>query len=415
MRKKDNLINCKKRGALLGEPILLHVVILFGLSLLMGITNAFAQSHEVSGVVTDRETNEPLVGVTIIVKGTSMGVITNIDGEFAITVPSPDVTLIFSYVGYAAQEIQVNAQSKLNVGLVQDIQQMDEVVVVGFGTQKKENLTGAVGTVNAESIEARPVQNTAQALQGLVTGLNITQTNGTLDDKPSINIRGQGNLGGSESDPLILIDGMEGDINAINPQDIENISILKDAAASSIYGSRAPFGVILVTTKKGQKGKAKFNYNNNFRWSSPMAVPDMLDSYRFALYFNDALINGNSSPHFSEEHLQRIKDYQAGTLKESVPEGSNGQWADGYDHGNANTDWYDEIYKKSAFAQEHNMSLSGGTDAINYYVSGNYLGQDGLMKLNQDTYNRYTATGKIGAKLNDWAALNYTSRSRSSR
>ncbi|GHT75130.1 SusC/RagA family TonB-linked outer membrane protein [Bacteroidia bacterium] len=375
--------------------------------------SVFAQQHSVSGVVLDEATNEPLIGVSVLVKGSNNGAVTNLDGQFDLTGIANNATLVFSYIGYSTKEVAVNNQSKLTVVLAEDNKLLDEVVVVGFGTQKKVNLTGAVGVVNAKDLADRPVQNVAQALQGLITGLNITQTNGSLDDKPSINVRGQGTIGeGSKSDPLILIDGMEGDINALNPQDIESISTLKDAAASSIYGSRAPFGVILITTKRGQQGKAKFNYNNNFRWNSPMTLPKMLDSYKFALYFNDASINGSENPRFDAAYLQRILDYQNGIDTAGIPEAINGtgKWADGYDYGYANTDWYAEIYKKQAFSQEHNVSLTGGSETINYYISGNFLGQDGLMKLNQDIFNRYTASAKVGAKLNDWATVNYSTR-----
>ena len=211
----------------------------------------------------------------------------------------------------------------------------------------------------------------------------------------------------------MLIDGMEGDLNAINPQDIENISILKDAAASSIYGSRAPFGVILVTTKKAQAGKTVINYNNNFRWNSPVLKPKMMDSYTFATYFNDASINAGWSPHFSEEHLKRIKDYQEGKITSSIiPNPSNPQyWADGYAYGNDNVDWYDAIYKSTSYAQEHNLSASGGVnEKATFYTSFNYLDQNGLMKLSKDFYDRYTVSGKINSQLTSWLNLGYNVR-----
>ncbi|MDR0506750.1 MAG: TonB-dependent receptor [Dysgonamonadaceae bacterium] len=390
--------------------------ILWSLLSFLTMNVTYAQSTALSGIVLDKATNEPLIGVSIAVKGMKSGTVTDVDGKFSL-ITSADVTLVVSYIGYETAEIPVNGQKQLTILLSEDTKALDEVVIVGFGTQKKVNLTGAVGIVNAKELADRPVQNLAQALQGLVTGLNITQNNGTLDSKPSINVRGEGTIGdGSKSAPLVLIDGMEGDINAINMQDVDNISILKDAAASSIYGSRAPFGVILVTTKKGVQGKAKFNYNNSFRWNSPMALPHMLDSYRFALYFNDANINGGGGNFFPEETLERILAFQRGELKETIPypttPGST-TWADGgdpYKYGNDNVNWYDKIYHSTAFSQEHNVSLSGGSEMINYYVSGNFLGQDGLMKLNQDIFNRYTGSGKVGAKLNDWATFNYSTR-----
>jgi len=296
----------------------------------------------------------------------------------------------------------------------EEAEMLEEVVVVGFGTQKKVNLTGAVSTASSREIESRPVVNVTQALQGLVPGLNISSSNGSLEAKPSVNIRGVTTIGeGSTGDPLILIDGMEGDLNSINPQDIESISVLKDAAASSIYGSRAPFGVILVTTKKGDPGKITVNYNNNFRWGSPVLKPDMMDSYTFATYFNDASINAGWSPHFSSEHLQRIKDYQEGKITYSIiPDPNNPQyWADGYAYGNDNVDWYDAIYKSSTYGQEHNFSASGGiSEKTTFYTSFNYLDQNGLMKLSKDFYDRYTVSGKINSELTNWLRFGYNFR-----
>jgi TonB-dependent SusC/RagA subfamily outer membrane receptor len=188
--------------------------------------------------------------------------------------------------------------------------------------------------------------------------------------------------------------------------------VLKDAAASSIYGSRAAFGVVLVTTKKGKEGTTVINYNNNFRWNSPLDMPDMMDSYTFALFFNDANTNGGSSPFFGSERLQRIKDYQEGKITNSIIPNPNNPsvWADGYAEGNDNVDWYDALYRKKAFSQEHNVSISGGNDKLNYYASGNYLNQNGLMKLNQDIFDRYTTTLKLKAKLSESLQVNLSNR-----
>lgn len=366
---------------------------------------------KISGLVTD-ESGEPVIGANIVVKGTTIGTMSGIDGDFTLTVPS-NAILSISYIGYLSQEIPVKNQTSFKIVLVEDTQNLEEVVVVGFGTQKKVNLTGAVSTVNSEALESRPVMTATQALQGLVPGLQISSAGGSLETKASINIRGTGTIGdGSSGSPLVLIDGMEGDINSINPQDIENISVLKDAAASSIYGSRAPFGVILITTKSGKSGKPVVNYNNSFRWNDPVKTPNMMDSYTFATYFNDACINAGWGPHFSTEHLQRIKDYQQGKITESIiPNPSNPQyWADGYAAGNDNVDWYDALYRDWAFSQEHNFSINGGNEKVSYYLSFNYLDQNGLMVFNQDTYDRYTGTGKVNVTLTDWAKVSYSSR-----
>lgn len=260
--------------------------------LLLGISFVYAQQINIKGTVTDQRLNEPIIGASVLVEGSSNGTITDMNGDFSLKNVSKGNVLIVSYIGYQPQRLTINGnQTSFNIMLTEDTQTLDEVVVVGFGTQKKVNLTGAVATVDTKTLESRPVSSVSQALQGVMPGLNIdiNDKGGRLDYNPNINIRGAGNLGtGSSASPLVLIDGAEGDINSLNPQDIANISVLKDAAASSIYGSRAPFGVILITTKSGEAGKATIQYSDNFRWSHPTNIPDMLDSYRFAKYFNAA-------------------------------------------------------------------------------------------------------------------------------
>ncbi|NLP56861.1 TonB-dependent receptor [Lutibacter sp. B1] len=371
-----------------------------------------SQQQTINGLVTDDQGN-PLPSASVVVKGTTNGTTTDFDGKFTITVNDNDTTLIISYLGFQTLEVSIEGKNNLNIILKPSAESLEEVVVVGYGTQKKVNLTGAIGTVNSETFESRPVQNATQMLQGVVGGLNISSTGGSLENKPSINIRGIATIGdGSTGNPLILIDGMEGDINSINPQDIENISVLKDAAASSIYGSRAPFGVILITTKKGKMGKVSVNYSSSFRVASPITVPNMMDSYTFATFFNDANINGGKSPFFSDERLQSILNYQNGVTKDQIIQNPNNPqlWADGYAYGQANNDWYDIIYRNSTFSQEHNLNIQGGSDKVSYYISGNYLDQDGLMKFNRDEFNRYTTTTKINAKITDWASVNVSNR-----
>lgn len=373
------------------------------------ITEGILQSVKVTGKVTDAN-GEPIIGASVLEDGSSNGTITDIDGKFTLSARN-GAYLKISYIGYETQRIKVTGKP-LTIVLKEDSKTLEEVVVVGFGTQKKVNLTGSVSTAGAEILEARPVQNAVQALQGVVPGLQISTSSGALDNKMSINVRGTGTIGdGSSGSPLILIDGMEGDINSINPQDIESISVLKDAAASSIYGSRAPFGVILVTTKSGKEGKSVVNYNNNFRWNSPVKMPQQMDSYTFATYYNDANINAGAGAYFTPEHLQRIKDYQAGKdIPTLLPTSDGKYWTDGYTSGCTNTDWYDVVYRDYAFSQEHNLSFSGGTDKFNYYMSGNFMDQGGLMEYNQDTYTRYTGTVKVNAQVMPWLRVGYTSR-----
>jgi len=385
--------------------------------LLFGLQQAYAQSIIIRGQVT--ENSKPLAGVTIKSIGSATQTQTDTQGKYTLSATTV-TALEFTFIGYAKQRFefsQLKETSKgnyeLNVQLnISEGDVLDEVIVVGFGSQKKTNLTGSVAVVDAKQLENRPVRNAIQALQGLAPGLNISQNSGTMETNPSINIRGTGTIGTSSSAPLILIDGSEGSLAALNPQDIESVSVLKDAGAASIYGSRAAFGVILVTTKSGKAGRTSVNYNNSFRMNAPTLMPKMMDSYTFAQYFNQAEVNAGGSPHFSTEHLQRILDYQNGTLKNSTIVDPNNKlyWAEGYAYGNDNNDWFDVMYRDRAFAHEHNLSLNGGTEKTTYYLSGNIMKQQGLMAFNTDHYDRYSVAAKINSKVSEIFQVNYNAR-----
>lgn len=292
------------------------------------------------------------------------------------------------------------------------------MVVVGFATQKKVNLTGSVGTATAKDIEARPVANAVQALQGVIPGLNISNSGngGELNATKSIDVRGTGTVGKdasgnafSSGSPLILIDGMEGDLNSINPQDIENISVLKDAAASSIYGSRAPFGVVLVTTKSGKSGRAQINYNMNMRYSTPIKMPDMANSYEFVNLFDDAEYNGSGKHLYTDEYRQFVYDFMTGKSDDYIwGNGSGGKW--NYDYSANNVNWLKEYYRNTAPSQEHNVSVSGGSDKMTYYLSANYMTQEGFMRYGTEDYDRYTITAKISAQLTKALKVDYSNR-----
>lgn len=398
----------------LGFKSFLAWIVCLALCLNVQLANAQGQTINVTGTVNDAL--GPVIGASVVEKAnTGNGTITDMDGNFSLMVPS-DATLVISFVGYGTQEIPLNGRTSISVNLKEDTEMLQEVVVVGFGTQKKVNLTGSIGIADAKDLEARPVSNATQALQGLVPGLQISTNTGELDKNMSINIRGAGTIGdGSSGSPLILIDGMEGDLNTVNPQDIENISVLKDAAAASIYGSRAPFGVILVTTKKGKSGKATINYNNSFRWGSPINMPEMMDSYTFANYYNQAAFNGNQGQQFSDAVMRQMLEFQAagGSSKGGLPTDGN-VWGkpagDPFTTAYANTDWYKEIYKDSSFSQEHNMSISGGSEKITYYASLAYLDQNGLLRPADDKLQRFNASAKFSAQLTDWLKFNYSVR-----
>lgn len=389
--------------------------------LLLSIIFVHAQQISIKGIVIDKKLNEPIIGASVSsvsVQGTTIGTVTNLEGNFSLkNVPKGSV-LTVSYIGYTSQNITINGnQTTFKIEMSEDTKTLDEVVVVGFGTQKKVNLTGAVATVDAKTLDSRPVTSVAQALQGVVPGLNISANarGGKLDQNPTMNIRGTGNLGtGSSDSPLVLIDGVEGDINSINPQDIANISVLKDAASASIYGSRAPFGVILVTTKAGQQGKATIQYSDNFRWSRPTNIPNMLDSYRFAQYFNKAQFNSGKTTTFlfDEDTMDRIQKYMAGEYQyTSDPTQSQGSNFFQFNmRSNDNQNWPKNFIDKTAFGQEHNLSVSGGSEKTKYYISGAFLSQEGQMNYSDEKKNRYNISGKVSSDVTQWLTLELNTR-----
>lgn len=389
------------------------------LLVLLFATVAQAQTITLTGTVMD-ESGIPVTGATVIVLGeTGKGATVDLDGNFTIAEVPSDATIRISFVGMVTQEIALNGRTRLDIVLKEDSELLDEVVVVGYGTQKKVNLTGSVSAIDGDQLKARPVQNVGQALQGVIPGLNFNTTNGggALNSRLSFNIRGTGTIGeGSYSSPLVLIDGVEGDLNRLNPADIDNISVLKDAASSAIYGSRAAFGVILITTKSGKEGKSHITYSGNFRYSTATQIPEMLDSYDFARYWNAAAANSGSQIPFSKIALERILAYKNGTSKPGEEAGTfwvgyqaNEPWSM-YGNGWANTDWFAEMYRKNAPAQEHQVAVSGGTEKLNYYFSAALLDQEGLIRHGQDNFDRYNVSGRFSSDITDWLNLSYSTK-----
>lgn len=379
----------------------------------MDATAITQQDGQCTGVVKDGN-GEPVIGASVFVKGTRNGAVTDLDGRFSLTGVKRGSALHISYVGYNDKDVVWDG-SALNVILTDNERSLNEVVVVGFGTQKKANLTGAVATIDAKNLVSRPVNSAVDAMQGMIPGMNfsIGSGGGALNSNTRYNIRGTGTIGaGSSVAPLVLIDGMEGDLNAINPQDIDNISVLKDAASSSIYGSRAAGGVILVTTKSGKAGKTTVNYNNNFRFNSPENMPHQLDSYNWALYMNAASINAGSGTWFSDNKLADIKKAQSDPTMRTMFANAQGRW-EIWDANDllpiANHDWLRTCFG-NGFSQEHNVSVNGGTDRVHYYFSGNFLNRRGLLKYGTDKRNRYTITSKVDAQITNWAKLTYNMR-----
>ncbi|MBD9352480.1 MAG: TonB-dependent receptor [Phocaeicola plebeius] len=367
--------------------------------------------YPVRGVVTD-ESGIPLIGVNLQIKGKGQegGTISDVNGEFLLTANDRRALLMASYIGFETQEIEMGRDTGvLKVVMKESATALSEVVVVGFATQKKENLTGAVATVDMKTLSNRPVQNVSQALQGVSPGLNITQNTGALGSSPSINIRGMATIGeGSSGSPLVLIDGAEGDINLLNPDDIDNISILKDASSAAIYGSRAAFGVILITTKSGKAQTPSVNYKNSFRWASPMGLQHQADSYSWALFMNDADLTGD---YFSSEYLERLLKYQQGELKEAKLVGDDGKYVSLWQNGgNANVDWGSELFTDWAFSQEHQASIQGGGDKAQFYASVNYTDMNGMLKYGKDKYNRLGTYLKVNTRLWQIVELTYSTQ-----
>lgn len=372
---------------------------------------SFAQEvKEVSGTVID-DNGVPLPGVSVQVKDTDTGTSTDFDGKYVLKVEEGQ-ELIFSFVGFREVVKKIEDSDEIDVKMLTDAQDLDQVVVVAFGRQKKQNLTGSVSTVSEEAIKDRPVNNVIEALQGTASGLNfnVGAGGGQLDNTKGFSVRGTGTVGSTNSSPLVLIDGMEGDLSTINPRDVADITILKDAAASSIYGSRAPFGVVLVTTKKGSEGKMSVSYDAMMRWSDPLLLPKMLNSEDFAHYYNDAARNVGFDPIFSEDILENIRQYRAGEIDYATTwDASKNEWRN-YQESFGDVDWFKEFYRSWVPSTEHNASVRGGEKNINYYFSANWLGQDGLMRYNQDHQDRYQVNAKLNIQILPSLRLDYSTR-----
>lgn len=385
------------------------------------------QSKRVKGTIVDA-TGVPVIGANVMVKGTTNGTITDMDGNFSLEAPV-GATLVVSYVGYSNQEIKVGNQKNLSIALKEDAEALDELVVVGYGTQKKVNLTAAVATVNTKDLENRPSISLNKSLQGVVPGLNISSSNGKLNSNPSMDIRGMGSIN-SGADPLILVDGAAidaSDMANMNQQDVESISILKDASAASIYGARAAFGVILITTKKGETGKVSINYNNNFEFDMPIRWYDQLNSYDFVNYRNEVDRRNGQNVEYSDAQVERIRQFVNGELPLSpagypdttVPQdmliewtgNPSVTWQSAYTAaGVGNTNWYREIYKSHSFSQTHNVSVSGGNEMFKLYASGSYKSNDGLIAFGEEKMNKFNSNVRIDAQITDWLSFSFGSR-----
>jgi len=363
----------------------------------------------VTGKITD-ERGEPVIGANIIEKGTTNGTVSDTDGDFSLQV-LPDAVLHISYIGYLPQETATAGKTRFQIILQEDTKALQEVVVVGYGVQKKVNLTGAVQMVDGEILNDRPLVNAAKGLQGAIPNLNISFKTGDPTSETKFNIRGATSLNGGSA--LVLVDGVETDLNLINPQDIESVSVLKDAASAAVYGPRGSFGVILVTTKRGKLNqKLQINYNNNFSWSSPSRLPKGMQADRWLEAINQANINNGGGAYFSQEQIDAVKKHIADPqnnpsafLDTTGKFTKAGQW--GYA---GNTDWFKEFYDDAAFMQQHNASLTGGSEKSTYYGSIGYKGQDGLFRYGKDTYKRFNIAFNFSTQITDWLQFSFNTK-----
>lgn len=379
-------------------------------SQLRGGVEAAAQATQTapcSGTVYD-EDGEPLPGASVFVDGGN-GASTNIDGKFTIANVKIGSTIKISYVGYEPQSVVWKGEP-IEVTLKPNTSSLDEVVVVGYGVQKKVNLTGAVSQVKGDEIARRPVADAAQMLQGMVPGLLVSNSNsGRPGGSATLQLRGQGNLSGTGT-PYILVDGVEMSLSDVNPNDIESISVLKDAGASAIYGARAAYGVVLVTTKRGQEGKMRVSYQGTVGWSKPTKLPEMLDGYEFAKMWNAACANAGVSRFYSDEKLELLRQFRdnpnsVDPWQELSPNASMNPAFENSESGIGNTDYFDLHYKNWAFKQNHNISASGGGKRAQYYVSLGYYGEDGILRYADMSYKRYNFSSNIKSDVTKWLSV----------
>lgn len=369
-----------------------------------------AQSLAVRGRVVDSK-GEAVVGASVVVKGAQgKGSVTNLQGEFSLSGLKKSDVLRVSFIGMKTEEVALGGRQSLTITLQDAATKLDDVVVVGYGVQRKVNLTGAVSSVKGTELARRPVADASQSLQGLVPGLLVTNgSSGRPGGTGTLSLRGQGNLKNNAS-PYVLVDGVEMALSDVNPNDIESISVLKDAAASAIYGARAAYGVILVTTKKGVAGKIRIGYQGNFGWSAPTLLPEMVNSYEFAKYWNAGVRNSGSPRLYSDQKLELLQRYIADPSSvdpwAELPKNSMMNPAfENSEQGVGNVDYFALHYKDWAHKQSHNLSVSGGSEGTQYYVSGGYYTEDGILRYAKMQYQRYNFASKLTSQLKPWLRL----------
>ena len=378
------------------------------------VQTAQQTTFKVTGKVVD-ENREEIIGASVLEKGTINGTVTDMDGNFELKVSGKEVILEVSYIGYSKAIVKTKAGTITKVVLKEDTEVLDEVVVVAYGTQKKSNLTGSVDVVSSKEMENRPVTSASSMLQGKASSITFSTPAGgnAPGSAPTLQIRGQAALS-ETTPPLVVIDGIPSDMgafNALNPNEIESISILKDAAASAVYGARAPYGVLLVTTKMGGRNeKAVVTYSGNYGIVNPINMPKTLDSYTFGVIRNQSYINARSQAPFTDEDLDIIRDNILNPGKYSLADlvsDSGNMWGKSL----VNTDWMN-IMLKSSFRHQHDLSLKGGSEKSSYSVSIGYVYQPGILNFveDMDNYSRFNINAAIESDVANWLKVTYRNR-----
>ncbi|MVZ60706.1 SusC/RagA family TonB-linked outer membrane protein [Sphingobacterium humi] len=370
---------------------------------------AYAQGGpSVSGTVRNAQ-GIPLMGVSVSAIAGKTDTQTDANGAYKLNVASLTDSLRFSFIGFTMQRIAINGRSTVNITMQDDATGLDEVVVVGYGTQKKGQLTASVDVISGDRLKDRPATSVADLIKGTSPNVNVNMgmRGGEPGSGSSLNIRGVGSLSANSS-PLVLVDGVEMDISRVDPETVDNISILKDASASAVYGSKAPFGVILITTKKGKRGEGvSMDYSNNFSLAKPIHLPHFVDSYTWATAYNQANANAGLTPVYSDEQMERIKGYLDGTFEYEYDPNKpiDNIWA-GRRNGNANNDWPHILMGNNALSQKHNVNVSGGSEKTQYFLSAGLANQGGTYAFGNDSYKRYNLMSNISTQVTDWFRVN---------
>lgn len=354
-------------------------------------TQVFAQGNQAKGTVLD-QSGEPLIGVTVKVKGSTKGAVTDLDGHFTLDCPA-NSTLEFSYVGF--KNYEAKASGNMKVTLTDDTQSLNELVVVGYGTQRKVDLSGSVSAISGDKLSAVPATDAVSALQGQLPGVMIMRSSGQPGSESS-GMRIRGFSSANSTSALVLIDGVEGDLSLLNADDIESISVLKDAAASAIYGARAAAGVVLVTTKKGQTGKPKISYNGYFAVNTPGNMPERLPAWEEQKLINLSRVNANGKPEWNEEQSSWVGNPNFNYR----PNNNNGRW-DLFEA----TNWVDEGTRDHTTQQNHALSVSGGGKELSYRVSANYFTKNGLLRYGSDNTERWNLSARLQSQINKYVNL----------